>query len=118
MGERVDIFAPGSDIFSTVYDQSSATEGNYAYLPLADPRDNSYYLSIYNWHQYGKSTSLWNTLLVLQNKNRILLKQKHRQHLIENSLPEISSQGLPEQSPYEGFGDSNNRYAFIPKEKT
>ena len=39
------------------------------------------------------------------------------QHLIENSLPEVGSNGSPTQSPYEGFGDSLNRYAFIPKKR-
>ena len=53
--------------------------------------------------------------LVEQEPN--LTQAEALQHLIENSLTEVGSQGLPEQSPYEGFGDSLNRYAFIPKKR-
>ena len=44
-GSRIDIWAPGSDIISAVYDSSSATsEGGYT--PLAtDSRNSSYYLA-------------------------------------------------------------------------
>ena len=41
------------------------------------------------------------------------------QHLIENSLAEVNDPGgAANLSPYEGFGDSNNRYAFIPKKRS
>ena len=56
-------------------------------------------------------------LACLAEQEPNLTQAEARQHLIENSLPEIGSQGLPEQSPYEGLGDSNNRYAFIPKKR-
>ena len=117
-GNRVDIWAPGSDIISAVYDQSSAsTEGNYAYIPLVeDPRSSSYHLaSISGTSMSGPQVAGIVACLAEQEPN--LTQAEALQHLIENSLPEISTQGLPEQSPYEGLGDSNNRYAFIPKKR-
>ena len=40
------------------------------------------------------------------------------QHLIENSLSDVHDPGgAANQQPYEGFGDSLNRYAFIPKKR-
>ena len=117
-GNRVDIWAPGSDIISAVYDQSSAsTEGNYAYIPLVeDPRSSSYHLaSISGTSMSGPQVAGIVACVAEQEPN--LTQAEALQHLIENSLPEISTQGLPEQSPYEGFGDSSNRYAFIPKKR-
>ena len=117
-GNRVDIWAPGSDIISAVYDQSSAsTESNYAYIPLVeDPRSSSYHLaSISGTSMSGPQVAGIVACVAEQEPN--LTQAEALQHLIENSLPEISTQGLPEQSPYEGFGDSSNRYAFIPKKR-
>ncbi len=117
-GNRVDIWAPGSDIISAVYDQSSAsTESFGAYLPLVeDPRSSSYHLaSISGTSMSGPQVAGIVACVAEQEPN--LTQAEALQHLIENSLPEISTQGLPEQSPYEGFGDSSNRYAFIPKKR-
>jgi len=114
-GSRVDIWAPGSDIISSVYDQSSANSEGYGPL-AADPRDSSYYLgSVSGTSMSGPQVAGIVACIAEQEPN--LTQAEARQHLIENSLPEISTQGLPEQSPYEGFGDSNNRYAFIPKKR-
>ena len=112
-GERVDIFAPGTQIISAVYDQSSATTEGYGPL-VADPRDNSYYLGSVTGTSMA-SPQVCGIIACLAEQEPNLTQAEALQHLIENSLPEIGSQGLPEQSPYEGFGDSNNRYAFIPK---
>ena len=114
-GERVDIFAPGTQIISAVYDQSSATSEGYGPL-VADPRDNSYYLGSVTGTSMA-SPQVCGILACLAEQEPNLTQAEARQHLIENSLPEIGSQGLPEQSPYEGLGDSNNRYAFIPKKR-
>ena len=117
-GSRVDIWAPGSDIISAVYDQSSAsTESLGAYLPLIeDPRSSSYHLaSISGTSMSGPQVAGIVACVAEQEPN--LTQAEALQHLIENSLPEIGSQGSPEQSPYEGFGDSNNRYAVIPKKR-
>ena len=114
-GERVDIFAPGTQIISAVYDQSSATSEGYGPL-VADPRDNSFYLGSVTGTSMA-SPQVCGILACLAEQEPNLTQAEARQHLIENSLPEIGSQGLPEQSPYEGLGDSNNRYAFIPKKR-
>ena len=117
-GSRVDIWAPGSDIISAVYDQGSAnSESLGAYYPLVqDPRNNSYFLaSISGTSMAGPQVAGIIACLAEQEPN--LTQAEALQHLIENSLAEVNSLGLPEQSPYEGFGDSLNRYAFIPKKR-
>ena len=114
-GERVDIFAPGTQIISAVYDQSSALTEGYGPL-VADSRDNSHYLGSVTGTSMA-SPQVCGILACLAEQEPNLTQAEARQHLIENSLPEIGSQGLPEQSPYEGLGDSNNRYAFIPKKR-
>ena len=114
-GERVDIFAPGSQIISSVYDQSSATSEGYGPL-VADSRNSSYYLGSVTGTSMA-SPQVCGIIACLAEQEPNLTQAEARQHLIENSLPEISTTGLPEQSPYEGLGDSNNRYAFIPKKR-
>ena len=114
-GSRVDIWAPGSDIISAVFDQASAIAEQYG-STAQDPRNSSYHLaSISGTSMSGPQVAGIVACLAEQEPN--LTQAEALQHLIENSLPEIGSQGLPEQSPYEGFGDSNNRYAFIPKKR-
>jgi subtilisin family serine protease len=114
-GSRVDIWAPGSDIISAVFDQASATAEGYGSTPQ-DPRNSSYHLaSISGTSMAGPQVAGIIACLVEQEPN--LTQAEALQHLIENSLTEVGSQGLPEQSPYEGFGDSLNRYAFIPKKR-
>jgi hypothetical protein len=114
-GERVDIFAPGTQIISAVYDQSSATSEGYGPL-VADPRNSSFYLGSVTGTSMA-SPQVCGIIACLAEQEPNLTQAEARQHLIENSLSEIGSQGLPEQSPYEGLGDSNNRYAFIPKKR-
>ena len=114
-GERVDIFAPGTQIISSVYDQSSATSEGYGPL-VADSRNSSYYLGSVTGTSMA-SPQVCGIIACLAEQEPNLTQAEARQHLIENSLPEISTTGLPEQSPYEGLGDSNNRYAFIPKKR-
>jgi len=114
-GSRVDIWAPGSDIISAVFDQASATAENYG-STAQDPRNSSYHLaSISGTSMAGPQVAGIVACVAEQEPN--LTQAEALQHLIENSLTEVGSQGLPEQSPYEGFGDSLNRYAFIPKKR-
>ena len=105
----------GSDIISAVFDQASATAEGYGSTPQ-DPRNSSYHLaSISGTSMASPQVAGIIACLVEQEPN--LTQAEALQHLIENSLTEVGSQGLPEQSPYEGFGDSLNRYAFIPKKR-
>ena len=115
-GGRVDIWAPGTDIISAVYDSSSATtEGGYTPL-TADPRDSSYHLASISGTSMA-SPQICGIIACLAEQEPNLTQAEALQHLIENSLPEVGSNGSPTQSPYEGFGDSLNRYAFIPKKR-
>ena len=115
-GGRVDIWAPGSDIISAVYDSSSATtEGGYTPLTV-DPRDSSYHLASISGTSMA-SPQICGIIACLAEQEPNLTQAEALQHLIENSLSEVGSNGSPTQSPYEGFGDSLNRYAFIPKKR-
>ena len=61
-GERVDIWAPGSDIISAVYDQSSASSEGYGSLPQ-DPRNSSYYLASINGTSMSSPQVWWSYCL-------------------------------------------------------
>ena len=115
-GGRVDIWAPGTQIISSVYDQSSAI--NEGYDPLvADSRDTSYYFGSVTGTSMA-SPQITGILACLLEQEPNLTQAEALQHLIENSLPDVYDTGVAANLfPYEGFGDSNNRYAFIPKKR-
>ena len=114
-GDRVNIFAPGTQIISSVYDQSSANSEGYGPF-VADSRNSSYHLASISGTSMA-SPQVCGIIACLAEQEPNLTQAEALQHLIENSLSEIGTQGLPEQSPYEGLGDSENRYAFIPKKR-
>ena len=111
-GERVDIWAPGSDIISAVYDQSSASSAGYGSLPQ-DPRNSSYY-----WHQLMEQVCRLHRsvelLLVIAEQEPDLTQAEALQHLKENALAEIGTTGTINHSTYEAFGDS---HLFMPKKR-
>ena len=114
-GYNVDIFAPGTQIISAVFDQSSANSEGYGPF-VADSRNSSYHLASISGTSMA-SPQVCGIIACLAEQEPNLTQAEALQHLIENSLSEIGTQGLPEQSPYEGLGDSENRYAFIPKKR-
>ena len=114
-GGRVDIWAPGSDIISAIYTNTSNILG---YTPIVqDFRDSSYHLASIS----GTSMSgpqITGILACLAEQEPNLKQAEALQHLIENSLSDVYDPGgAANQQPYEGFGDSHNRYAFIPKKR-
>ena len=115
-GGRVDIWAPGSDIISSVY---THTQDTMNYFPLVqDPRDSNYYLASIGGTSMA-SPQITGILACLLEQEPNLTPAEALQHLIENSLAEVNDPGgAANLSPYEGFGDSNNRYAFIPKKRS
>ncbi len=115
-GGRVDIWAPGSDIISSVY---THTQDTMNYFPLVqDPRDSNYYLASTGGTSMA-SPQITGILACLLEQEPNLTPAEALQHLIENSLAEVNDPGgAANLSPYEGFGDSNNRYAFIPKKRS
>ena len=119
-GERVDIWAPGSDIISAVYDNTTTTSG---YNPvIADSRNSSYYLASIN----GTSMSgpqVAGVIACLAEQEPFLTQAEALQHLKENALAEVGTTGTinhsnnGSSSGYEAFGDSHNRYLFMPKKR-
>ena len=114
-GERVDIWAPGSDIISAVYDYSSADADGYGSLPQ-DPRNSSYYLASINGTSMA-SPQVCGVIACLAEQEPHLNQADALQHLKENALSEVGTTGTINHSGYEAFGDSNNRYLFMPKKR-
>ena len=113
-GERVDIWAPGSDIISAVYDSSSPPTD---YNPIiADSRNGSYYLaSISGTSMAGPQVA--GVIACLAEQEPYLTQAEALQHLKENALAEVGTTGTINHSTYEAFGDSHNRYLFMPKKR-
>ena len=113
-GERVDIWAPGSDIISAVYDSSSPPTD---YNPIiADSRNGSYYLaSISGTSMIGPQVA--GVIACLAEQEPYLTQAEALQHLKENALAEVGTTGTINHSTYEAFGDSHNRYLFMPKKR-
>jgi len=114
-GERVDIWGPGSDIISAVYDQSSASSEGYGSLPQ-DPRNSSYYLASINGTSMS-SPQVCGVIACLAEQEPDLTQAEALQHLKENALAEVGTTGTINHSTYEAFGDSHNRYLFMPKKR-
>ena len=115
-GERVDIWAPGSDIISAVYDSSSATsEGGYTPL-VQDSRSSSYYLASISGTSMA-SPQICGIIACLAEQEPNLSQAEALQHLKEHALAEVGTTGTANHSTYEALGDSHNRYAFIPKKR-
>lgn len=114
-GERVDIWAPGSDIISAVYDQSSAADDGYGSLPQ-DPRNSSYHLASINGTSMS-SPQVCGVIACLAEQEPDLTQAEALQHLKENALAEVGTTGTINHNGYEAFGDSNNRYLFMPKKR-
>ena len=112
-GERVDIWAPGSDIISAIYDYSSAsTYGSR----VADSRNSSYYLASINGTSMS-SPQVCGVIACLAEQEPDLTQAEALQHLKENSLAEIATTGTINHDTYQAFGDSHNRYLFMPKKR-
>ena len=116
-GGRVDIWAPGTQIISSVY-TNSGLDAILNYGPLLqDPRDSDYYYGVADGTSMA-SPQITGILACLLEQEPNLTPAEALQHLIENALSDVYDTGVAANlDPYEGFGDSNNRYAFIPKKR-
>jgi subtilisin family serine protease len=119
-GERIDIWAPGGDIISAVYDSSSAsTESAGAWNPIiVDPRNGSYHLA----SRSGTSMAgpqVAGVIACLAEQEPFLTQAEALQYLKENALAEVGTTGTINHSNngnsggYEAFGDGPNRYLFM-----
>jgi len=114
-GERVDIWAPGSNIISAVYDQSSANSEGYG--PFAtDPRNSSYYIASISGTSMA-TPQVCGIIACLAEQEQNIIQADALEYLKENSLTEIGTTGTANHSSYEALGDSHNRYLFMPKKR-
>ena len=95
------------------------TTGAYNVGPvIQDPRGGALYLASLDGTSMA-SPQICGILACLAEQEPNLTQAEALQHLIENSLSEVhDTGGNPNESPYTAFGDSNNRYAFIPKKRS
>ena len=113
-GERVDIWGPGSDIISAVYDNTTTPSG---YNPIiADSRNSSYYLASISGTSMS-SPQVCGVIACLAEQEQDITQAEALQHLKENALAEVGTTGTINQSTYEAFGDGPNRYLFMPKKR-
>ena len=113
-GERVDIWGPGSDIISAVYDNTTTPS---SYNPvIADSRNSSYYLASISGTSMS-SPQVCGVIACLAEQEPFLTQAEALQHLKENALAEVGTTGTINHSTYEAFGDGPNRYLFMPKKR-
>jgi hypothetical protein len=113
-GNRVDIWAPGSNIVSSFFDSTAATEFG---LTLAnDPRNSSYKIGSISGTSMA-SPQVCGSLACLAEQNPNLTASEALTYLIANSKKnQISSTGSS-YGNYQWLGNSNNRYLFYPLER-
>ena len=117
-GPRVDVWAPGSDIISAVYDNASPF---FSYLPLvADSRNSSYYLASIDGTSMA-SPHVTGVIACLLETEPNLTQAEALQYLKEHCLAEVGDPGGNPSSVntgYEALGsNSNNRYLFIERKR-
>lgn len=116
-GPRVDIFAPGSQIISAVFDESSASSQGYGPI-VADSRNGSYYLaSISGTSMAGPQVAGCVACLVEQQPG--MRQADVLEYLQQTCKTNIGIDGDGTTTPYRGITsnnysnlDSNNRYLF------
>ena len=118
-GARIDIWAPGTDIISAVYDSASATtENSGSYTPIiADSRDNSFHLASISGTSMA-SPQVAGVIACLAEQEPYLTQAEALQYLKEHAVAEVGTTGTENTSPYRTLGaNSNNRYMTLPKKR-
>lgn len=106
-GERITVWAPGTNIVSSVYSTAAATE--YGITLANDPRNSSYKLGSISGTSMA-SPQVCGVLACIAEQEPSMKQSDAVQYLLETSTATVGSQGSPSQSPYEGLGDSPNLY--------
>jgi hypothetical protein len=113
-GSRVDIWAPGSYIISSVYDTGAASE--FGITLVDDPRNSSYKLGSISGTSMS-SPQVCGILACYAEQNQNLSNSEALTYLITNSKKnQIGSIGSS-YGNYQWFGNSNNRYLFYVLER-
>ena len=119
-GLNVDIWAPGSDIISAVYDLGSAQNEGYGSYPNTtptDPRNSNYYLCSISGTSMA-SPQVCGVIACLAEQEPYMTQEDARTHLIENSVSNIGSTGSDNTEPYHALGSTSyNRYLTMPKKR-
>ena len=113
-GNRVDIYAPGTNIISAVYDNTAATEFGSV---VNDPRNSDYKLSSISGTSMA-SPQVCGVLACYAEQNPNLNSYEALDYLIATSKKnQINSIGV-DYSDTSWFGDNgNNRYLFYKLER-
>ena len=114
-GNRVDIWASGSNIVSSVFASSAAAE--FGITLVNDPRNSSYYLGSISGTSMA-SPQVCGTLACLAEQNPNLTASEALAYLIANSKKNQIGTTGSSWGNYQWFGDNgNNRYLFYPLER-
>ena len=106
-GGRVDIWGPGSNIASAVYDSTAATE--FGITLANDPRNSTYKLGSISGTSMS-SPQVAGVLACYAEQNPNLSKAEALEYLIDNSTADLGNTG-GNFGDYTSLGDStNNRY--------
>lgn len=113
-GKRIDIWAPGSNIISAVYDSTAASE--FGITLANDPRNSSYKLGSISGTSMS-SPQVAGVLACSMENNQGMKQSDAKNFIIKNSKSNQigqypSSSAAPSESPYRSLGDSYNRYLF------
>lgn len=106
-GERITVWAPGTNIVSSVYSNAAATE--YGITLANDPRNSSYRLGSISGTSMA-TPQVCGVLACIAEQEPNMRQTDAEQYLSETSTSTVGSQGSPSQFPYEGLGDSPNLY--------
>lgn len=115
-GSRIDIYAPGQNIVSGVYDTSAASE--FGVTLVDDPRNSSYKLASISGTSMA-SPQVAGYLACLAESYQNLKQSEALTYIVTYSTKnQVGSTGSVNTSPYQSLGDnSNNRYLFCYSER-
>jgi hypothetical protein len=126
-GSRVDVWAPGTNIISSVYNASASSEFGIALLN--DPRSSSYKLGSISGTSMA-TPQVCGMIACLAEQNPSITQQDVRDYIVKYSKQnqirlQVGQQDwidsgakIPTQSPYTALSeDSNNRFAYYQIER-
>jgi hypothetical protein len=113
-GKRIDVWAPGSNIISSVYDSTAASE--FGITLRDDPRNATYKLGSISGTSMA-SPQVSGLLACIMESSQGMQQGDARNLLIQtsqkNKLGEFPNSSVsPNVSPYRTLGGSNNRYLY------
>ena len=113
-GERVDIWAPGSNITSAVYNSTGGSE--FGITLADDPRNSTYKLGSISGTSMS-SPQVAGIIACLAEQEQRLSQTDALNYLIEVSKTQLGDTGGTTTTDFESLGDSNNRFSFYRKER-